>query len=322
MRSYEFLVENDEAKIKQRVIRSLEKKKAEDPIFDKTYKMLVGPAIESRIENYISAHNDPDIGTEEMAFLIKTIPDLGNTEEIKQFVNEWNKGHSLIKTDELIPDSGMTSASPLISVVDEGIAKELFLKLSRQNFSKSDAGPAEAALAIMSNDITYAKEGGDLVINGKKIEVKGGGKSTQSGGGRVYNDRAKIDQSIIADVLEGTPYEGKNISVVNASGAPLADDFPKEEFIKAVSQAWFGEVRPNLVKTFGTPEFRVEWNKALFDDYAQAAGHVGILIIGASNYQYIVNGEQLVEVPQTSKGQLFYPKSRQTRDLGIQVSIG
>jgi len=322
MRSFEFLIENDEAKVKQRVIRALEKKKAEDPIFDKTYKMIVGPAIETRIENYIGAHKDPDIGTEEMAFLIRTIPDLGNTEEIKQFVERWNKGQSLINIKDLIPDTGMTSPAPLISVVDEGIAKELFLELSRQNFSKSDAGPAEAALAIMSNDITYAKEGGDLIINGKKIEVKGGGKSVQSGGGRIYNDRAKINQDLIAESLKGTPYEGKNISVVNASGAPLPDDFPKDEFIKAVSRGWFGEVRPNLVKTFGTPEFRVEWNKALFDDYAEAAGHEGILIIGSNNYQYIVNGEQLVKVPQTSKGALFYPKSRQTRDLGIQVSIG
>jgi len=322
MRSFEFLVENEEAKRKQRVLRALEKKKAEDPIFDKTYKLLVGPAISSRIENYIAKHEDPDIGAEEMAFLIKTIPDLGNTEEIKEFVERWNSDNSLVNTEELIPSSGMSSPATLISVVDEGIAKELFRKLSIQNFSKSDAGPSEAALAIMSKDITYAKDGGDLVINGKKIEVKGGGKSAQSGGGRIYNDRRKVDQSIIADVLKNTPYEGQNFSVVAASGTPLPDDFPKENFIKAVSQAWFGEVKPNLVKTFGSSDFRKEWNSALFNDYAQAAGHEGILIIGANNYQYVVNGEQLVNVPQTSKGMLYYPASRQQRDLGIQVSIG
>lgn len=305
---------------KERVIRALNKKRADDPIFDKTYKLIVGPALTGRIENYIAAHKDPDIGAEEMAYLIKAIPDLGTTEEVKKFVTDWNAGKDFVNLQELIPASGMDSPAPLQSVVDDEIAKKLFIALSRQNFTKSDAGPAEAAFAIMSKKISYSSDGGDLIIDGKKIEVKGGGKSAGAGGGRVYNDRKSPKQELMTKVLEPLGFKG-NISVV-AGTKELPENFPKEDFIKACSQAWFGEVRNNLVKTFGTPQFRLEWNKALYDDYKEEAGHEGILIIGASSYKYIVNGEQLYNTGQASKGALYYPSSRQTRDLGIQVSIG
>ena len=55
--------------LKSRVIRTLEKKKAEDPVFDTTYKLLVGKQLETRIQNYIASHEDADIGADEMKWL-------------------------------------------------------------------------------------------------------------------------------------------------------------------------------------------------------------------------------------------------------------
>lgn len=311
---------------KDRVIRALSKKRADDPLFDKTYKLIVGPQIGTRIENYIKAHEDPDIGAEEIAYLVKTIPDLGTTNEVKDFVEKWNAGEEFININALIPAGGMQGPAPLLDAVQDGIPEKLFVNLTRQNFSKSDAGPAEAALAIMSQKIRYVgeNEGGDLIINGKKIEIKGGGKSLSSGGGRIYNDRHKLDITPMTQALAGTPYEGKSVSVVAASqegGMPA--DFPTEEFAKAVNQAWFNGKRPEIESTFGTPKFRMAWNIANFDDYKAAAGHDGILIIGVSQYQYIISGEQLHDfVKQTAKGTLYSTKSRQQRELGIQVSTG
>ena len=71
--------------VKQRVIRTLQKRQSDDPVFDTAYKLLVGPQLEKRIETYIAAHKDPDIGAEEMKWLIKTIPQLGTAEEVKTF---------------------------------------------------------------------------------------------------------------------------------------------------------------------------------------------------------------------------------------------
>jgi len=309
---------------KDRVIRALSKKRADDPLFDKTYKLIVGPQIGSRIENYIKAHEDPDIGAEEIAYLVKTIPDLGTTNEVKDFVERWNDGEEFININALIPATGMKGPAPLLDAIADGIPEKLFVNLTRQNFSKSDAGPAEAALAIMSQNVRYVgeNEGGDLIIDNKKIEIKGGGKSLTSGGGRIYNDRHKLDITPMAQALAGTPYEGKSVSVVAASQS-LPEDFPTAEFAQAVNQAWFNGKRSEIESTFGTDKFRMAWNQAMFDDYKAAAGHDGILIIGVSQYQYIISGEQLHDfVKQTSKGVVYNPKSRQMRDLGIQVSTG
>ena len=317
----------DEA-IKNRVLGALNKRKAEDPIFDKVYKSIIGKQLDTRIQSYIAQHKDADIGASEMAFLVKEIPQLGKTDEVKQFVSKWNKGEDFIDIEKLIPDQGMTAPEPIGSVVADGIPKALFQSLGKNQsqFSKSDAGPAEGALAIMSKQITYAQEGGDLVIGGKKIEVKSGGrgydevKKTMSGGGRVYNDKRKIDNSQMEAILTKAGVTGKSVSVVNGM-KPLPDGFPTVPFIKAASVAFFGKQIPSLVKTFGTPAFQTEWNKAVYSDYQQSAGHVGILVIGRTSYQYIVNGEQLVTVPQKSKGYLYSPKSTQGRDIGIQIAL-
>ena len=45
------------------------------------------------------------------------------------------------------------------------------------------------------------------------------------------------------------------------------------------------------------------------------------ILIGATTYQYIVNEQQLLTVPQSNPGALFYPGSSQSRDLGIQVKL-
>ena len=306
--------------VKQRVIRTLQKRQSDDPVFDTAYKLLVGPQLEKRIETYIAAHKDPDIGAEEMKWLIKTIPQLGTAEEVKTFVNDWNKGKEFIDIDKLIPQSGMTSATPLTDIVPDGVPKKLFIALSKENFTKSDAGPAEAALAIMSKRITYSTEGGDLIINGKKIEIKSGGKGGSSGGGRIYNDKHYPNQAEMGKVLADAGFKG-NVSVMFAS-QPLPENFPKKEFADAVGKAFFNKVVPQINSKMGKPEFRTLWNNLMYDDYQKAAGHQGVLIIGPTTYQYIMNGDQLMTVKQTAKGMLYYSNMKKPRELGIQIALG
>jgi hypothetical protein len=312
-----------QAKIKNRVLGALEKRREDDPIFDKIYKTIVGKQLDTRIKNYIGAHSDPDIGASEMAFLIKEIPQLGTTQEVKNFVTLWNKGEDFINIDALIPQQGMEESQAIESIITDGIPKALFQSLAKNQsqFTKSDAGPAEGALAIMSKQISYAKTGGDLVINGQKVEVKSGGRGR--GGGRIYNDKKVLDQSGMTNVLNKIGYKG-NISVLQGTGqgrVGLPANFPTKEFATELSKAFFGKIIPKVVSTFGTSNFRSIWNQAIYNDYQASAGHTGILIIGATRYQYITNGKQLLTVPQSNPGALYYPASTQTRDLGIQVKL-
>lgn len=321
MRFREFITEDEEKK-KERVIRTLKKKKAEDPIFDKVYKLVVGPAIDSRIKNYLQALEDPDIGAEAISFLVKELPRLGTSEEVKDFLEKWNKGVDYINIDELIPSEGMEKTAPLEAVVEQGIARRLFQELSvKAGLGKSDAGPSEAALAIMSTRINFPKtSGGDLMIDNKKIEVKGGGKSIKSGGGRVWG-KERLNQQPMSDVLNETPYAGKNVTVVRGT-QPLPDDFPSEQFIKSCCLSWFKKEIPDVIKNFGTPAFKKAWNIAIYDHYKAYAGHEGILIIGAANYRYIVSGEQLFDTRQKDSGYLYKPNASQDRELAPQISIG
>ena len=54
MKINDLILEADPDVMKDRVLRLLAKKSAEDPVFDKTYKLLVGKQIAGRIENYIN----------------------------------------------------------------------------------------------------------------------------------------------------------------------------------------------------------------------------------------------------------------------------
>ena len=320
---------------KERVLRALNKKKAEDPIFDQAYQLIVGPAVGSRIETYLSniGQKDPDVSVNVIAHLIKLIPTLGNSTEVKEFIDNWNNEKEFINFKKLIPSKGMDSPQSLLTVIDEGLPEKLFMELGSYKAGKSDAGPYEAAFAIMSRNITYPNDGsgGDLLIDGQKVEIKSGG--TGKGGGRIYNDRRKLNQKPITTALQGTPYQDvTSISVLAASGQGKGADWSKfkkedpeafQRIGEAINQGWFDGQRPEIVNAFGTSDFRLLWNRALFNDYAKAAGHNGVLIIGQTQFQYIISGDQLHNsVSQSSKGSVYYPNSRQDRDLGIQVKLG
>lgn len=322
--NYNFTEVEDQEKIKTRVIKALQKRQADDPIFDKVYKTIVGPALDTRLKNYIASRQDVDFGAQEVAHLVKIIPQLGSTKEVKDFAEKWNAGRNFINIEKLVPVDGMTAPVPITSVVEEGLPKTLFNNLAKSysEFSKSDAGPAEGALAMMSDQITYAKQGGDLIIQGRKIEIKSGGRNDK-GGGRIINDRKPIDQSGMTAVFKKAKYtiQRKTISVLEGS-QPLDPKFPKLAFIQACSTAFFGKIQPQIISNFGTPNFLSVWQKALFDDYKQAAGHEGILVIGTNTLQYLVNSDQILTVKKKNQGVLYYPSIRQNpREFGVQVAI-
>ena len=310
--------------IKGRVLRSLNKKKADDPIFDKVYKTIIGKQLDTRIQSYIAAHKDEDIGTSEISFMVKEIPQLGPTAEVKNFVTKWNQGEDFIDIGALIPTSGMEAPAEIQSIVADGIPRALFQSLSKNQsqFTKSDAGPAEGALAIMSKEITYAKDGGDLLIGGNKIEVKSGGRGGRSGGGRLWGGEP-IDHTAMTSILKKVRFQmkGKSISVLSGT-RPVPDKFPGKQFITACSKACFGNAIPSVINSFGTPNFSANWLNAVFDFYKANAGHTGVLCVGVNKYFYAINGAQLLNGKVIGNlGSLYYPTSRQPRELAPQVRL-
>lgn len=380
MRFKEFQIED--AVMKNKVIRYLNKRPDSDPIFPNVYKVLVGEPITTRINNYVKMRGDKD-ALAAVSYLDRIIPTLGSVSEVKEFLNDFKKSnYDLISINKLCPKSGMSNAEALSNVVENSFAKKLFNELSGNYRGKNDAGPGEAALAILSPNITYAQgatvddygRGGDIIVNGVgKVEVKGGE------GGRLVS-RVNLDQSRMAEILQGYKlFKYKKPKVVKAKRSstkqpkpleplssnvqsavanflksrnepqaqepkvqepqdqldegsagmasitafrlsqPLPEDFPAKEFVRAASIAWFDEVREHLVNAVGTPAFKRLWFNDIFDAYREYAGWTGILFVTDVAYQYTVTGDQIPDEYISSFGSLYYPKSKQSRDLAPQV---
>lgn len=356
MRAFEFLKEDPI--VKQRVLRGLSKKPDDHPIFDTVYKTLVGEPLSGRIKKYVDARGDAD-AKDALDHLDRLIPTLGSADEVKQFLEKFKekdssgKPYDFIKLDVAFPKKGMDSASALSNVVENGFAKKLFDSLTNYK-GKNDAGPGEAALAIMSPNITYAQgatvdeygRGGDIIVNGiGKVEVKGGeggrlipivtidqkGMAAALGGYKLVKPesiKARKEREAAAERAKKQglpppppPPAPKPLAGVrvDAMSKPLPEGFPKEEFMRAVCQAWFGEERQELIDAAGTPKFRRLWLNAMYDGYQQYAGFAGILFISSSAYQYTIDGSQIPDSYVKDWGYLYYPNSKQIRDMAPQI---
>jgi hypothetical protein len=317
MRAFEILTEDPI--VKQRVIRGLAKKPDDAPIFQQVYKVLVGEPLSGRIKKYIEARGDAD-ARNAVDELDRLIPTLGNAQEVKAFIDEFQKkdakGHPIdfVNTKVAFPAGGMTKSAQLSTLVTHPFAKKLFDSLITYK-GKVDAGPGEAALAIMSSNITYAQgatkeefgKGGDIIVNGVgKVEVK-------STGGRLVSVKT-LEQSIMTKSLGGWTGARKSITAT-ALSKPLPPDFPKAKFMKAACLAWFGEVRPELVAAAGTSGFRRLWLNAMYQGYKDYAGFTGILFLSQGSYQYTISGDQIPDSYVDNWGAVYNPTSAQLRDV-------
>jgi hypothetical protein len=354
MRAYELLTEDPV--LKQKVIRTLNKKSDDSPIFPQVYKVLVGEPISSRIKNYVQARGDKD-ALSAIEYLDKVIPTLGTADEVKKFLSDFKQSkYDFINIELLCPQSGMTKAMPLTSVVTNDFGKKLFNVISKDYKGKNDAGPGEAALAIMSPNITYAQgatvddygRGGDIIVAGVgKVEVKGGegGRLTATKNldqkgmtialgqfqwtkGPTQKElaaKAKQDKLVAKGVVSApepvipAPIKVAKSITANMLSNTLPEEFPAKEFMRAACQAWFGEERPELIKAVGTPNFKRLWLTAMYEGYREFAGWTGILFLNEAGYQYTTNANQIPNQYVKNFGMVYYPGSSQPRDMCPQI---
>ena len=313
MRAFEIITED--AKQKSIVIRQLNKLPDDNPLFNEIYKDLIKTPLGNRITNFINARKDQD-AISATQFLLKIIPQSGTSKEVKEFMQSFSDPEKeYVKIDNLIPSGGMQSPAPLGDLVDDPFAKKLFDKLFGYK-GKGDAGPGEAALAVMSPNITYGAPG-DIVVSGKKIEVKA---SNNQGGaaGRIWD--MPVHQPPMLKILE--PLGIQSFSVMMGTNDFPGDDETKSAFIKAACEGWFGKERPEIEKVFGKKDFKDVWQAAVFDAYKEHAGWEGVLAIGLTSYQYVQTGEQFAKyMGKKNQGNLCRATEKQPRALAPQILI-
>lgn len=311
---------HEDAQLKQKVLKALGKRDDNDPMFAQLYKVLLSQPLSNRIESYINSRNDSD-AIDNIQYLVKTIPTLGDVDEVKSFLDDLKKSnYDFVDIKKLCPPSGMTASADISTVVSNSFAKKLFDKLIDEVKGKNDAGPGEAALAILSPNITYAQgasvdeygRGGDIIVTGVgKVEVKGGT------GGRLTAVKT-LDQQGMTDSLEGYTLKGKGIRPTFLS-APLPSDFPKEKFMKAACKAWFGKDNLEVIQAAGTKDFTKVWINAMYDAYRNYAGFKSVLFLTNHKYHYTTSGYQIPANYIKNCGYLYYPSTSQPREMCPQI---
>ena len=312
MRAFELLNENPQ--LKRQVVKTLNKLPDENPIFQDVYKRIVGTPLANRIDAYINNRQDQD-AIRAMKWLVSAIPTVGNAAEVKEFLSKFkDPNYDFINTKALAPSSGMTSPGDIGSLVSDPFAKKLFDKIFQEFSGKGDAGPGEAALAILSPNITYGAPG-DIVVNGRKIEVKasrGSGKA-----GRIWD--SPIDQKPMVAILQKLGIS--NFSVLDGT-QPFPEPTISKQFIQTACISWFGAKVPAIEKVFGTAAFKEAWQSHVFNTYKSDGGWEGMLALGVKTYQYIINGQEFAtSMKKSNQGTICRPAAKQSRELAPQVFI-
>jgi hypothetical protein len=312
MRAFELLKENPQ--LKRQVVKTLNKLPDENPIFQDVYKRIVGTPLANRIDAYINNRQDQD-AIRAMKWLISAIPTVGNAAEVKEFLSKFkDPKYDFVNIKALAPKSGMSSPGDISSLVVDPFAKKLFDKIFQEFSGKGDAGPGEAALAILSPNITYGSPG-DIVVNGRRIEVKasrGSGKA-----GRIWD--SPIDQKPMVAILQKLGIS--NFSVLDGT-QPFPEPTLSKQFIQTACISWFGKRVPTVEKTFGKPTFKEAWQAHVFDTYKADGEWEGMLALGVKTYQYIINGQEFAtSMKKTNQGTICRPSAKQSRELAPQVFI-
>lgn len=313
MRAFEIIAED--AATKRMVLKTLGKLPDENPIFPQVYKQIVGEPLGNRLSNYINNRGDQD-AIKAAKWLVSAIPTLGDAKEVKEFIGKFsNPEWDPINSKALIPSGGMSQPAEILSIVQDPFAKKLFEKIFHEFQGKGDAGPGEAALAILSPNITYGSPG-DISVFGTKVEVKAS-RSAKGSAGRIWD--MPVNQKPMLDVLAKINVAA--FSVLDGE-KPFPDPKLAPAFIKAACQGWFGKSIPAIEKSFGKPGFAAAWQAQVFDTYKEHGGWSGVLALGLNTYQYVETGQQFAaNMKKANHGSIVRASEKQPRALAPQIFI-
>lgn len=177
----------------KRAIIDLVKATDEDIILNRVLKVLKAGNLDQRVVDVVKTDSDAQKFVKDIADAILQID--APVEEKNAFLDNFKNG--VIDTEKLL-DGKVNTIDQLVGA---GFNTLLFKDLTTRLTSQG-VGPGELALAIMSPKIKWSGRtggGGDIVVDGKPVEVK----TRVSSGGRWINTRkAKMDLQKIKDTLE------------------------------------------------------------------------------------------------------------------------
>lgn len=155
-------------------------------LLQKVLDTLHSNGLDTRLLDVLAKNNDTKKYMETVASMVLSIP--GTVEDKNRFVENFSKG--FVDTKKLLDGKYHT----LNDIIPDPFAYKVFLRLS--TLKERGVGPGEIALGILSPQIKWVGQsggGGDINVNGTKVEVKG---KIDSGGRWV--DPGKSNRDIVA----------------------------------------------------------------------------------------------------------------------------
>ena len=250
--------------------------------------------------------------------LREAIKTSGSVREIENFCKAYREGAEFINIEALttFTDNPQKINNFITDSFAQNVFKYLFINLPA---GKNDAGPGEGALVALSPNISYPKVGGgDIIINGDRVEVKAS-RNVQGSGGRVWDK--DIDQAGMVEALQIIFPQLPSVTVKAGTRSTIKEKDPENIFIIAACNAWFGEKKEDVIKFFGTDKFTAIWHKHIFNTYKKDKKFNGLLSIGINTYHYATTEDEFAQMRFYNNGSICNTRSGQDRDLAPQLQI-
>lgn len=287
---------NSVAGLRSQIKKSVDK---EDDIniLNRVISVLESGDLLDRLEVKLKTDSDAKKMYQHLAKVIVNVP--GSLEDKQKFIDNYEKG--FVKTNKLLTRNQRIS---LNEIIPDSFAYAVFNEL--KEISVMGVGPGEFAFAALSPKIKSVGQtggGGDLIVDGVKVEVKASkkGEGGKVSGGRLHDaKKAQYDMSSIYNAFEkyypnlaATTVVGggdsKSITALNWIGArDNATGKSKQEAKKIVSETIakstfkFLKNHSKLVDALmngDEPTIRKAWGEASFDNYKAYAKFDLLMII-------------------------------------------
>ena len=212
----------------KKTIIGLVKTTDEPPVLHKVLKTLKAGNLDERIHDLLKTDADAERFIKQITDAI--VQSDAPLEEKNKFLDKYPKG--IVDTSLLLDGSPHS----FDEIVGEGFPADLFAQLSTSLVSQG-VGPGEVALAVLSPDIKWSGReagGGDIIVDGKNIEVK---TSVKSGGRWINARKANMNMPAIKSAIE------------NATGIAVPDRLRISAWVDTYRPAIPEKTLPDVCKT-------------------------------------------------------------------------
>ena len=304
------LLEAEDLNVIKRNIVDLLKTTDEGTVLNQVLKVLQAGNIDERIAKVVGTDADAKQFIGQITDAI--IKSDASIEQKNQFLERFPKG--IIDTN-MLTDGEMHSFEELVG---PGFPTELFIDLSKRLTSQG-VGPGEIALAVYSPKIKWSGRevgGGDVIINGKPVEVK----TRVSSGGRWLNPRkANMNLPAIKQAIE------------EASGHEIPARLSVDNWVNVYRPNIDPKVLPKVTKIMADGIFNGVNNKQYqemltkgdvsdiveehlrtgFDNYKTLSGFEGLLLMDlpTQTAQYFTEFDDMLGLIKNDAVYLYAPES-------------